>query len=85
MSDQQDGVRRRFSAQQKVEILRERLVDHASCNSTNNAVNHLGSIGSPSFTPNVSPVFATARHWGPPPTECKPTPSPSPPRHVAPP
>ena len=51
---------------------------------TSSAVSHLGSIDSPSLTSNVSPVMTTARHSGPPPERCNPTPLALPGRHVAP-
>ena len=42
------------------------MADHASCSSTNSAVNHLGSINRTSNALFVSPVFTGARQFGPP-------------------
>jgi hypothetical protein len=48
-----------------------RRCDQGSCNITSKAVSHLGTISQASCTVAVTPVFATARHFGLPPPERK--------------
>ncbi len=56
-------------------IWASRRGDHASLSITNSATNHHGFIGNASGPLAVSPVLATARHFGPPPLECRIRPS----------